>query len=204
MKRNLFIPFTLLMATAMLMGCSKDENEPLGEGRFGDQFGGTPYRGDATGELFIDDELVYVWEGTATVSAIEQTADSVSLVFQADFGDEGEINLKMRGRDHNGDFILESPGGILSIVDGTISGRLENAAQTIALSGDVREQSVFADFEVLFNQRTEVFPAGSTLKLAFRTSREAEHTGGGNGCTMRLVPIWSPNGMTMGMVPDCD
>jgi len=23
------------------------------------------------------------------------------------------------------------------------------------------------------------------------------------GCQMRLVPIWSPSGMTMGMVPDC-
>ncbi|GGC14397.1 hypothetical protein GCM10011386_02660 [Parapedobacter defluvii] len=204
MKTSLFIPFTLWMALALLMGCSKDENEQLGKGRFGEQFGGTPYRGDATGELFVDDELIYVWEGSATVSAIEQTADSVSLVFLANFGDEGEVNLKMRGRDHNGDFLLESPDGVLHVVDSKISGRIENTAQTIALSGDVHERYVSADIEVLFNQGTDVFPAGSMLKLAFRTSRETEDTGDGDGCTMRLVPIWSPNGMTMGMVPDCD
>lgn len=192
------------MAIAMLVGCSKDENEQLSKGRFGEQFGGTPYRGNATGELFVDDELIYVWEGTATVSAIEQTADSVSLVFQANFGDEGEVNLKMRGRDYDGDFLLENPDAVLRVIDGTISGRLENPAQTIALSGDVHDRYVNADIEVLFNQSTEVFPAGSTLKLAFRTAREVEHTGGGDGCAMRLVPIWSPNGMTMGMVPDCD
>lgn len=99
---------------------------------------------------------------------------------------------------------MENPDGVLHVLDGTISGRIENTAQTIALSGDVDERYVSADIEVLFNQGTEVFPAGSILKLAFRTSREAADTDDGNGCAMRLVPIWSPNGMTMGMVPDCD
>ncbi len=203
MKTSVFVPFTLLMAIALLAGCGKDESEQLVGGRFGEQFGGTPYRGDATGELMIDGELAYVWEGTATISAIEQTADSVSLVFQANFGDEGEVNLKMRSRDHYGNFLLENPDAVLQIVDGAISGKIENAAQTIALSGDIRDRHALADMEILFNQRTDVFPAGSTLTLAFRTSREVEHTDG-DGCAMRLVPIWSPSGMTMGMVPDCD
>lgn len=205
MRISLSVPLTVTTVIVMLTGCGKSEQAlPVGD-RFGDQFGGMPYLGDATGELFIDGSLMYTWDGEATVSAIEQTADSVSLVFQADFGDEGEINLKIRGRDQHGNFLLEETGAVLRIIDGAISGSFENAAQTISFSGDADKRYVFANIDVLFNQSTDVFPAGSTLKLAFHTSRdvEVEHPGDGNGCQMRLVPIWSPNGMTMGMVPDC-
>lgn len=206
MTTNVLASFAAVLAIIVFMGCSKSEKPQPAQSRFGDQFGGTPYLGDATGELFIDGSLRYTWEGNATVSAIEQTADSVSLVFQANFGDAGEINLKIRGRDHNGNFLLESPGAVLRIIEGDISGMFENAAQTISFSGDVRERYVFADVDVLFNESTDVFPSGSTLKLAFRTSREVEggDPSGGDGCTMRLVPVWSPTGLTMGMVPDCD
>ena len=206
MHIRLSIPLVITLAIAMFMGCDKSEQTQPDENRFGDRYGGAPYLGEARGELYVDGSLSYEWEGEGTVSVIEQTVDSVSLVFQADFGDEGEINLKIRGRDQSGNFLLEEPTAVLRVIDGTISGRFENSAQTISFSGDASERYVFADVDVLFSEGTDVFPAGSTLKLAFHTAREVEsdHPGGGNGCMLRLVPVWSPSGMTLGMVPDCD
>ena len=209
MKAIILSVFAIVASAMMFVSCSKSEKPQSTPDSFGSQYGGTPYRGDATGKLFTDGSLQYTWEGNATVSAIEQTADSVSLVFQADFGDEGEITLKIRGRDHNGSFLLENPNEVFRIVNNDIFGELENDSQMLSFSGDFRERHVFADVDVLFHEDTGVFPAGSTLKLAFRTTREiaVEDPGtsnGGNGCTLRLVPVWSPSGMTMSMVPDCD
>ena len=209
MRAIILFTFATVLAFVVFMGCSKDEKPHTSQSSFGDQFGGTPYRGDATGKLFINGSLQYTWEGNATVSAIEQTTDSISLVFQANFGDEGEINLKIRGQDDNGNFLLESPGTVFRIIDNDIFGQFENDAQTLSFSGDFRERHVFADVDVLFIESTDVFPAGSTLTLAFRATREIavdapDTPNDGNGCTMRLVPVWSPSGLTMGMVPDCD
>ena len=208
MKVTILTVFAVALVTIGFMGCSKNEKSPPAPSGFGDQYDGTPYRGDATGKLFTDGSLQYTWEGNATVSAIEQTADSISLVFQADFGDEGEINLKIRGQDRDGNFLLENPDEVFRVIDNDIFGQFENDAQAVSFSGDFRERHVFADVDVLFHEDTDVFPAGSTLKLAFRATREiaVEDPGtsnGGNGCTLRLVPVWSPSGMTMGMVPDC-
>ena len=210
MKTTILSTLAVVFTILVFMGCSKDEKSQPTQNRFGDQFGGTPYLGDATGKLFVDGSLQYTWEGTATVSAIEQTADSISVVFQANFGDEGEINLKIRGQDHDGNLLFESGEDAFRIIDSDITGQFDNETQALSFSGDFRERHVFADVDVLFHESTDVFPAGSTLKLAFRATREIavdappNTPDSGNGCTLRLVPVWSPSGLTMGMVPDCD
>ena len=206
MKTTILTTIAVAFAIAVITGCSKNEDPQPTQSSFGDQFGGTPYLGDVTGKLFIDGSLQYTWEGNATVSAIEQTADSISLVFQADFGDEGVINLKIRGQDDNGNFLLESPGIVFRVVNNDIFGQFENEAQKLSFSGELHERDVTTDVDVLFNEDTEVFPAGSTLKLAFHATREiaVDDPNASNGCGMRLVPLWSPGGLTLGLVPDCD
>src|SRR5690606_29765890 len=151
MKAVILTALATVFTLATFISCHKNEKPDPAQRRFGDQFGGTPYRGDATGKLFIDGSLQHTWEGNATVSAIEQTADSLSIVFQADFGDEGAINLKIRGQDQNGKFLLESPGAVFQIIDSDIFGQFENEVQTLSFSGDFRERHVFADVDVLFN-----------------------------------------------------
>ncbi|WP_028295288.1 hypothetical protein [Olivibacter sitiensis] len=202
MKRPINILFSCLLAIGI--ACSKDEQGGQEhEASFSEKYGGQPYTGEAKGELLIDGKVVHTFEGKGTVAAIEPTNDSISLVFRADFDASGEITFKVRGQQRGENFFSENEAINFRIVDQEIEGEMTNSVQQIHFSGDAREKLVFMDMNVLFLENSDPFPKGSTLKLAFRTSREVTDSEDGEGCQMRLVPIWSPNGMTMGMVPDC-
>lgn len=70
--------------------------------------------------------------------------------------------------------------------------------------GMMKKEQAKMTAQIYFKEASDPFPKGSTLSLSFDTNREvSDDDDDGSGCQMRLVPIWGPNGMTMGMVPDC-
>jgi hypothetical protein len=90
------------------------------------------------------------------------------------------------------------------IKDQTINGKFISEAQEMSFDGNLRRDKGQMKMVAIFKQETESFPEGTGLELNFDTSRDiTENDDGGSGCQMRMVPIWGPNGMTMGMVPDC-
>jgi len=187
-------------------GCSKDNSEPLDEGNFSQLFGGKPYRGTARGVRSQPNAEDYIWNGDGRIAVIEATNDSVSVVFMADFDNDGEINLKFRGKMDGADLRLEAADteSYFVISQQKIDGKIENAAQNMSFDGILQRGKADLAMSVYFKKADGTFPAGSTLNLQLNTSREipAENDND-SGCGVRVVPIWGPNGMTMGMVPDC-
>lgn len=202
MKTRLIL-FTLVL---LFVSCAKDDAENMGAQRFDELFGGKPYVGTARGVRSQPGVADYVWSGEGRVAVIEASADSVSVVFMADFDDEGEINLKFRGKIDGSNLRLEAEGSesYFTISREQIDGKIENAAQRMAFGGILQRGKADMSMSVYFKEADGAFPQGSTLNLTLNTSREIPDEGDDeSGCALRLVPIWSPNGVTMGMVPDC-
>ncbi|WP_353126320.1 hypothetical protein [Parapedobacter pyrenivorans] len=201
--KNLFIIFAFGF---LLIGCSKDESKVIENDNFETLYGGRPYVGTARSIRSQQNVADYTWNGEGRVAVIESNNDSISVVFMADFDDEGEINLKFRGKMHGSELRLEAEGSdnYFVISQEEIEGQFENAGQSMAFDGVFQRGKVDLNVNVLFKQTNGAFAAGSTLNLQLNTSREIPTEGdNGPGCNMRLVPIWGPAGMTMGMVPDC-
>lgn len=198
-KRNIS---RYLFLFIFLLACSKEDPQPMED--FVTLYGGAPFKGTAVGIRSVSGSETHRWDGTGSIALIETSPDSVSLIFMADIADIGEVNLKVRGaygRDH---FQATGPDHDFSISDGKVDGHVANDQQAITFGGTMsRGQSVLA-VRVEFLQGQEGFPGGSALELHFDTRRDLDDDpDGGEGCGVRLVPIWGPSGMTMGMVPDC-
>lgn len=187
------------------LGCAKDEGVADRSDNFIESYGGTPFKGEAKGIRSVNGEANYTWTGDGRIVLMESTADSVSILFMADFGDEGEINFKVRGahRDLNFQAGGEDPTQAFTVNDGQLRGKIINQDQSIDFNGDLQREKAIVHMHVEFLEETGVFPANAVLDLHFDTQRKAAEADDTEGCQMRLVPIWSPSGMTMGMVPDC-
>src|SRR5690606_16388227 len=185
-----------------LLGCAKEDAQPTAD--FVTVFGGTPFNGSVTGIRSVSGSETHRWDGTGSIALIETSPDSVSLVWMADFGDVGEVNLKIRGSYEQSYFQVTGPNADFHIADGKIVGRIANEQQAITFGGTMSPERSALTVRVEFLREQEGFPEGSMLDLNFDTRRNPDGgTDGGGGCDMRLVPIWGPSGMTMGMVPDC-
>ncbi|KGE16199.1 hypothetical protein [Sphingobacterium deserti] len=203
MKNNFL---TLCIATALLLltGCSKDGDGPSDNDDFVSLYGSKPFKGEAKGQRLLNGQVNYNWEGEARIALMEPTADSVSLLFLADFGDEGEINFKIRGAYNDGNFRAgeSDPNSMFAINGNTLTGTIVNSSQSMNFNGSFEREKASVAMRVEFLEEIGAFPKNAILNLTFETSRDMT-TDNGEGCEMRLVPIWSPSGVTMGMVPDC-
>lgn len=203
--KYIFYLSTIFIALA-LGACSKSDQQENQED-FVSIYGGKPYKGTAKGERSANGTTNYRWEGEGRVALIEQTADSVSLVFMADFDEEGEINFKVRGRYDGQHFYTadqDDPSIYFEVSEERITSNITNDVQKMQFGGRLGREKADLTMRVEFLEASGIFPAGSELELRFETARDlATDDGDGSGCSMRLVPIWSPSGVTMGMVPDC-
>lgn len=191
----------LLLLTLLFASCSKDSDEHVEEHDFATLYGGNPYKGTVIGTRSISGNDTHRWEGDARIVVMEATGDSASVVVMADFADVGEINLKIRGAYHRSSFYAEGEQVDFQINNQNIKGSIANQMQKIDLNGTLTSAHSDLVMVVEFLQGQDGFPPGSKLVMTFETSRNVnENTA---GCTMRVVPIWGPSGMTMGMVPDC-
>ncbi len=187
----------------LLLGCSKD-NMPDQGGDFATRHGGNPFKGSVVGIRSASGAETHRWDGAGRVAFIEQTADSVSLVLMADFDAVGEVNLKIRGAYGNDSFQATGSNLDFSIANGNIQGNAASRQQQFTFTGSITPTKSILNVRVEFLEGQEGFPQGSALELAFDTAREQpDGADDGTGCNLRLVPIWSPSGVTMGMVPDC-
>ncbi|MEJ5089257.1 hypothetical protein GEO21_04325 [Sphingobacterium faecium] len=195
----------LLVFFLLLTGCTKDTSEQDADQTFNETFGGQPFKGTAIGIRSQNGADDYTWKGEGRVALIEATADSVSMVFMADFGDLGEMNFKVRGKYDQSTYRMDTtdPNIFFRIIDEKITGTLNNAQQEMSFQGTLRNETASMVMRVNFKEENGPFPKGSSLKLSFDTRRSIDNNDNGQGCQMRLVPIWSPSGVTMGMVPDC-
>ncbi|TDS11691.1 hypothetical protein [Sphingobacterium paludis] len=203
MKANYLIRY-FAAAACLITSCSKQADEPLDNTNFVSLYGSKPFKGEAKGQRSMNGQVDYNWAGDAHIALIEPTADSVSLVFLADFGDEGEINFKIRGayRDQNFQAGENDPKSSFSISSNNLTGTIVNVSQTMDFNGRFEREKAIVTMRVQFLEEVGAFRKNAVLNLNFDTSRDME-TDDGEGCAMRLVPIWSPSGVTMGMVPDC-
>ena len=197
----------LFIVCIFFLGCTKENNENTTSDNFAGKYGGKPFKGSVnqvlSGEGFDD----LNWNGEGMISLIESSDDSISVVFLADFGDQSEINFKMRGKVDGFNFRSENnePTSFFRIVDEKISGNSQSAAQQMNFEGTMEKGQTKMTAKIYFKEASHPCPKGATLSLKFNTSREitGDDDGDVSGCQMKLVPIWSPTGVTMGMVPDC-
>lgn len=200
------IHLSLVIACLLLLsGCTKDDDGQDANQNFNEVFGGKPYKGTAIGIRSQDGVENYTWNGEGRVALIEATADSVSIVFMADFGELGEMNFKVRGKYDHSTYRMDTtdPNIFFRITDEKITGAIDNAQQEMAFEGTMKREMTTMRMRVSFKEANGPFPKGSALDLTFDTHRRPDDNDNGEGCQMRLVPIWSPSGVTMGMVPDC-
>lgn len=193
------------MVSILLLGWGKDDDPARKNEDFNSLYGGIPYKGTAQGGMSLEGSILGL-SGDGTIALIEDAEDSVSIVFLADIDDLGEINIKIRGRFDRESFYMEKENSdiFFRIMDQTINGKFISEAQEMSFDGNLRRDKGQMKMVAIFKQETESFPEGTRLELNFDTSREiTENDDSGSGCQMRMVPIWGPNGMTMGMVPDC-
>lgn len=201
--RPIFSMFALLF---ILGSCSKEKSNDIHPDTFKSLYGGKPFQGSATALLEREDFDDLIWEGDATVALIEPSDDSVSMVFLGDFGNKSEINFKLRGKTEGSHFRLEGTNSniFFQINDEKITGNLDNGVQKISFEGTMGKERAKVTAHILFKKASDPFPKGAVLKLELDARREiVGDEEDGPGCQMRLVPIWGPSGMTMGMVPDC-
>ena len=197
----------LLIGCILFLGCAKENDENTNFKNFTEEYGGKPFKGSVTqvvtGEGFEDIN----WNGDGMITLIEASDDSISVVFLADFGNQSEINFKMRGIVDGLNFRFEDDesASFFHVVDEKISGNSESTVQQMRFDGTMKKDQAKMTAQIYFKDANGPFPKGANLKLDFNTSREITNNddGGDYGCQMRLVPIWSPSGVTMGMVPDC-
>lgn len=195
-----------IIALIFCLGCSKSEPTANEAQDFVALYGGKPFKGTAKGKRSQDGQVNYQWTGEANIVLMDKTADSVSLVLMADFGEEGAINFKVRGAYDGQRFFTsdpQQPAVFFEINDGRVNSNIKNDLQTMLFSGSMSPEKAFVQMEVAFLQASGIFPAGSVFDMQFDTTREGAGADDTEGCQTRLVPIWSPSGVTMGMVPDC-
>lgn len=186
---------TLLLAFMLLLtGCAKENNEQEANQNFNEIFGGTPFKGTATGIRSQNGANEYTWKGEGRIALIEATADSVSMVFMADFGDLGEMNFKVRGKYDRTTYRMDTtdPSIFFRIIDENITGAIKNTQQEMSFEGSLKKETASMTMRVNFKAENGPFPSGSSLKLTFDTRRTIADDDNGDGCEMRLVPIWSP------------
>lgn len=199
------ILYSILLLT-MFAACSKDENHDFENMTFQELYGGRPYRGTAKAIITGVGATEQTIDGDGRIVLMDETADSVSLVFLADFGKTGEVNMKLRGKQDGNSFRVEGDNipGFFRVSNESIQGNIDNPIQTMKFAGTLKREQGILQLEVYFKEATESFPQGSSLKLHLETSRKLPQEGDDtSGCQTRVVPIWGPNGMTMGIVPDC-
>lgn len=184
--------------------CSRDSSDAE-QDTFIRVYGGKPYKGESKGEFYVDGVKKQSWKGSATLALIEAEGDSVSLFLGADFGNQSEVNLKVRGKQEGTNYArMKGHTDQFTIKGDQINGHFENPDQLMRFNGKLKPGQTTVTVQIRFLRTSGVFPAGSELMLSFDASRKVEQSGeNDSGCQMRMVPIWSPNGMTMGMVPDC-
>lgn len=198
--------FSILALLFILGSCSKGKSNDTHSDTFSSLYGGKPFKGSATALLEREGFPDLIWEGDATVALMESSADSVSMVFLGDFGNKSEINFKLRGKMEGSHFRLEgnNSASFFQINDEKITGNLDNDVQKISFGGTMRKERAKMTAHIYFKKASAPFPKGAVLKLELDARRAIVDDGeDGPGCQMRLVPIWGPSGMTMGMVPDC-
>lgn len=131
------------------------------------------------------------WDGDGTITLIESSDDSVSVVFLADFENLGEVNFKMRGKVNGLNFRLEEDesASFFRIVDEKISGNSESSAQEMRFDGKMQREQAKMTAQIYFKEASDPFPKGSTLRLNFDTKRKVSNNDTGDlpGCQMRLV-----------------
>lgn len=195
----------ILLLSCLLQSCSKDNNNSSPD-TFESLYGGRPFKGAANAILERDGLEQLTWNGNGLVSLIESSGDSLSIVFLSDFGNKSEINFKLRGKVERNYFTLNgnSSPPFFNIIDERITGNIAHDIQDICFEGIMHRGRAKLTAQIYFKKASDPFPKGSTLHLTLDTRREIEEDDDDEtGCQMRLVPIWSPSGMTMGMVPDC-
>ncbi|WP_433895863.1 hypothetical protein [Sphingobacterium mizutaii] len=194
----------LLIVSILFLGCNKDDDPARGREDFNSLYGGIPYKGTVRGSIALEGDKLDL-SGDGTIALIEETKDSVSVVFLADIDDLGEINIKIRGRIDRESFYMEKENSeiFFRITDNAINGKFFSEVQEMTFDGNLSRETVHMKMTAIFKQATDSFPKGTRLELDFDSSRKVTENDDGTGCQMRMVPIWGPNGMTMGMVPDC-
>src|SRR5690606_9114913 len=196
----------LFMVSILLLGCTKEDDQVRESEDFSSLYGGIPYKGTVRGSLLLEGGNKLDLSGAGSIALIEDTRDSVSIVFLSDIEDLGEINIKIRGKYDRKSFYTgnENSDIYFKITDQTINGEFISETQEMTFDGRLEREQRQMKMLAVFKKETESFPKGTRLELNFNTSRDVtENDSGGSGCQMRMVPIWGPNGMTMGMVPDC-
>jgi len=196
----------LFMVSILCLGCTKEDNQAQEGEDFNSLYGGIPYKGTVQGSISLDGGNELDLSGEGSIALIEDKQDSVSIVFLSDIEDLGEINIKIRGKFDQKSFYMgnENPDIYFKVVDQIINGKFVSEMQEMDFDGKLERELGQMKMIAIFKQETESFPKGTRLELDFDTRREVtENDDDGSGCQMRMVPIWGPNGMTMGMVPDC-
>lgn len=188
------------------LGCTKENDQANQEENFASFYGGIPYKGTVSGSVSIDGGNELDLSGEGSIALIEATKDSVSIVFMSDIDKLGEINLKIPGKFDGKSFYMEdeNPNIYFKIVDQEIDGKSTSDSQEMIFEGKLEMERGQMKMVAVFKEETESFPKGTRLELNFNTNRDINNSNGDvNGCSTRLVPVWSPNGIVMGMVPDC-
>lgn len=194
------------MVSILFLGCTKEDDQARDDEDFHSLYGGTPYKGTVHGGIALDGGNELDLSGEGSIALIEDTRDSVSIVFLSDIEELGEINIKIRGKYDRNSFYTgnENSDIYFKITDQTINGEFISETQEMVFDGKLEREKGQMKMIAIFKSETESFPKGTRLELNFDTSREVtENDDDGSGCRMRMVPIWGPNGMSMGMVPDC-
>ncbi|GHE23404.1 hypothetical protein [Sphingobacterium griseoflavum] len=203
--KNWMYKLSFLWIGLFLVSCAKTDDDTAVSDSFVHNYGGKPFVGSAKGQRTVNGQVDYEWNGEGRVVLMDVTADSVSILFMADFDAEGEINFKVRGAYNATDFLADgdAPTQVFSVARERINGQVVNSAQSIVFSGNLQREKAAVHMRVEFLEGTSVFPVNSVLDLWFDTERNISEGSDTEGCALRLVPIWSPTGVTMGMVPDC-
>lgn len=199
MKKILF-----LLVSIVSLGCTKENDLP--DQSFTSFYGGIPYKGTISGSVSIDGGNELDLSGEGSIALIEATKDSVSIVFMSEINRLGEINIKIPGKFDGKSFYMEdeNPGVFFKIIDQNIDGKSFSDNQETIFEGKLEKERGQMKMVSVFKQETESFPKGTRLELNFDTNRDISNSDGDvGGCPTRLVPVWSPHGIVMGMVPDC-
>ncbi|WP_432709742.1 hypothetical protein [Pedobacter sp.] len=194
----------LLIVAMLSLGCTKENDQPNQD--FTSVYGGVPYKGTVSGTVSIDGGNEFALSGKGSIALMEATKDSVSIVFLSDLDKLGEINIKVPGKYDGNSFYMEdeNPNIYFKIIDQNIDGKSISDRQEMTFKGKLEKESGQMKMIAVFKQDTESFPKGTRLELNFDTNRAISNSSGDvGGCPTRLVPVWSPNGVVMGMVPDC-
>ena len=196
----------LLIMSTLFLGCAKENDQTNQDEDFTAFYGGIPYKGTVSGRVSIDGGNNLDLSGKGSIALIEATKDSVSIVFMSNIDRLGEINIKIPGKFDRKSFYMEDENPLIyfKIIEQNIDGKSISDSQEMTFEGKMEKTRGQMKMVAVFKKETESFPKGTRLELNFDTNRDISNSNGDvGGCGTRLVPVWSPNGVVMGMVPDC-